>query len=86
MALIMTMLIMMLMSALMIGLTSVVMSDQRYRGIDRDRSKAFYGAHAGLEKLTSELADLFFVNLSPTAAQVDALKNDLPVIPDVTFV
>ena len=44
---------MLLMSALMVGFTTVVMSDQRYRGIDRDRSQAFYAAHAGLEKLTA---------------------------------
>jgi hypothetical protein len=85
-ALVTTMLIMMLMSALMIGLTSVVTSDQRYRFIDRDRAKAFYGAHSGLEKLTAELADLFFVNVAPTDAQVAALASETPTIPDVTFV
>ena len=86
MALITTMLIMMLMSALMIGLTTAVTSDQRYRYIDRDRAKAFYGAQSGLEKLTAELADLFFVNVAPTAAQISALSTDLPTIPDLSFV
>ena len=85
-ALITTMLIMMLMSALMIGLTTAVTSDQRYRYIDRDRAKAFYGAQSGLEKLTAELADLFFVNVAPTTAQIAALSTELPTIPDVTFV
>jgi hypothetical protein len=85
-ALITTMMIMMLMSALMIGLTTIVTSDQRYRYIDRDRAKAFYGAHSGLEKLTAELADLFFVNVAPTDAQITALASETPTIPDVTFV
>src|SRR5436190_21723825 len=85
-ALITTMLIMMLMSALMIGLTTTVMSDQRFRYIDRDRAKAFYAANSGLEKLTAEIADLFFVNVAPTDAQITALKNEVPSVPDVTFV
>ena len=85
-ALLTTMMIMMLMSALMIGLTTTVMSDQRFRYIDRDRAKAFYGANSGLEKLTAELADLFFVNLAPTAAQIAALAGTTPAVPDVTFV
>ena len=50
------MMIMMLMAALMIGFTTVVTSDQRYRVIDRDRVKAFYGALSGLEKLNTDLA------------------------------
>ena len=41
-ALITTLLVMMLMSALLVGFTAVVMSDQRYRFIDRDRGQAFY--------------------------------------------
>ena len=56
-ALITTLLIMMLMSALLIGFTTMVMSDQRYRLIDRDRSSAFYGAESGIEKLTSDLGN-----------------------------
>jgi hypothetical protein len=85
-ALITTMLIMMLMSALMIGLTTSVMSDQRSRYTDRDRAKAFYAANSGLEKLTAELADLFFVNVAPSEQQVAALSSELPVVPGVSFV
>ena len=55
MALIAALMIMLLMSALMIGFTTVVMSDQRSRGIDKDRTRAFYGAQSGLEKLTVDL-------------------------------
>ncbi|HVZ21723.1 MAG TPA: pilus assembly PilX N-terminal domain-containing protein [Vicinamibacterales bacterium] len=85
-ALVTTLLVIMLMSALLIGLTTTVMHDQRYRSIDKDRFKAFYGAQAGLEKLTSGLGDLFAVSLTPTDAQIAALKDSTPDIPDVTFV
>jgi hypothetical protein len=85
-ALIAALMIMLLMSALMIGFTVVVMSDQRYRGIDKDRNRAYYGAQSGLEKLTTDFGNLYLTNVSPTAAQIDALKNTPPTIPGVTFV
>ena len=46
-AMITVLLVLMLMSALLVGFTTVVMSDQRYRFIDRDRGQAFYAASAG---------------------------------------
>jgi hypothetical protein len=85
-ALITTLLIMMLMSALLVGFTTVVMSDQRYRLIDRDRVRSFYAAHSGVEKLNLDLRNLFLANVSPTAAQIAALSQNPPAIPDVTFV
>jgi Tfp pilus assembly protein PilX len=84
-ALITTLLVMALMSALMIGFTAAVTSDQKYRLIDRDRGRAFYGAHSGLEKLNAELATLFFQDLSPNDSDVNALAQNPPTIPDVTF-
>ena len=72
-AMITTLLVLMLMSALLVGFTTVVMSDQRYRFIDRDRSQAFYAASAGIEKLTADLGNLFLENVAPTTAQVTAL-------------
>jgi hypothetical protein len=85
MALITSMLVMLLMSALMISFTAVIMSDQRYRTIDRDRGEAFYAAHSGLEKLNAELATLFFANVAPSTAQIGALADDPPEITGVTF-
>jgi hypothetical protein len=85
-ALITTLLVMMLMSALLVGFTTVVMSDQRYRLIDRDRVRSFYAAQSGLEKLNVDLTNLFLNNVAPTAAQIASLKDNPPVIPDVTFV
>jgi hypothetical protein len=85
-ALIAALMIMLLMSALMIGFTSIVMSDQRYRGIDKDRARAYYGAQSGLEKLSTDLGLLFLDNVAPTAAQVADLANHPPTIPNVTFV
>src|SRR5215470_14288193 len=87
-ALLTTLLVLMLISALLIGFTAVVMSDQRYRFIDRDRGQAFYAASGGMEKLTADLGNLFFTNLAPTGPQVTALTANVakPVITGVTYV
>src|SRR5436189_5300371 len=86
-ALIAAMLIMMLMAALMIGFTTVVMSDQRYRGLENDRTKAFYGAQSGIEKLTADLGNLFFsIAARPTAAQIAALSTTPPANPEVSYI
>ncbi len=75
-AMITTLLVLMLMSALLVGFTAVVMSDQRFRFIDRDRGQAFYAASGGVEKLTADLGNLFFTNVAPTAAQITALTGE----------
>ena len=65
-ALITVLLVMMLVSALLVGFTAVIMSDQRYRFIDKDRNRAFYAASGAMEKLTADLGNLFFTNVAPT--------------------
>lgn len=87
-ALMTTILMMVLMSALLVGFTTAVMSDQSYRAIDRDRARAFYGAQSGIEKLNADLARLFINQVGPSDATVIALGNtpNRPTIPNVTFV
>ena len=84
-ALIMTMLVMALMSALLIGFSAVVASDQRYRYIDRDRVRAFYAAQSGLEKLSADLATEFKNDVSLSPAQLQKVSENPPAVPDVTF-
>jgi Tfp pilus assembly protein PilX len=83
-AMITTLLVLMLMSALLVGFTTVVMSDQRYRWIDKDRGQAFYAASAGVEKLTADLGNMFLENVAPTTLQVTSLTAaaKVPVICD----
>lgn len=84
-ALVAAMLMVLLASCILAGFTATVMSDQRMRGVDRDRTQAFYAAHAGLEKLTTDLGNLFTVTFRPTGAQVNALTTTPPVLPDISF-
>ena len=87
-ALLTTILMMVLMSALLVGFTTAVMSDQTYRTIDRDRARAFYGAQSGIEKQNADLAQLFINTVGPSDAQISALgaAANRPTIPNVTFV
>jgi len=72
------MLITLLMAAITAGFTALVITDSRVRYLDGTRTQAFYVAHAGLEKLTADLGDLFGANVAPTGAQINALTANPP--------
>jgi hypothetical protein len=85
MALITVFMVLMLASALMVGFFAAIVADQRANGIDRDQTQAYAAAHAGLEKLTSDLASLFMTDYSPSVAQINALAGFPPTIPGFTY-
>jgi hypothetical protein len=86
MALLTVLLVCMLASALMAGMFAAISSDQRSLGLDRDQSQAYAAAHAGLEKLTTQLAQLFVTDFSPNASQITAASAIPPTISGFTFV
>jgi hypothetical protein len=87
MALVTVILVTMLCAALMVGFTSAIVFDQRSSGLDRDQTQAYAAAHAGLEKLTSDLSTLFRSDFSPSAGQITAIANSAnqPSIHGFTF-
>jgi hypothetical protein len=74
-ALLSAILILALMSALLVGFIATVNSDQLASGVNRDQTQAYAAAHAGVEKLTADLGQLFTTNFAPTNAQVNALST-----------
>ncbi len=85
-ALISTILVMALISAVLAGFVTIVIADQQMGGLNRDQTQAYAAAHAGLEKLTSDLGDVFLGgNYSPSQALLDTLEDDPPVIDGFTF-
>lgn len=84
-ALITALLVVMLASALLVGFSITVTSDQRVRAADRDRTQAFYAAQAGLEELTADLGALFSQTYRPTGVQVEALEQSPPVLPGIYY-
>lgn len=88
MALATTLIVLFLVVALVVGFSWMVLVDQRLGGINGDQQYAFYGAEAGLEKLTSNLGFLFSTNPSPSGPQVNALATvaKTPVISGIQYV
>jgi hypothetical protein len=87
MALLSVLLIMGLMSALLIGFFAMIQTDQQASGINRDQTQAYAAAHAGLEKLTSDLGALFIGgNYSPTATQLATLTSQPPSVTGFQYV
>src|SRR5262245_53791816 len=85
-ALIVTLMILMLVSALMVGFVAAVVADQRASGLDRDQTQAYAAAHAGMEKLTADLNALFTADFSPNATQLGTLRTTPPTIPGFSFI
>lgn len=72
-ALITALLILLLITSLIAGFSWLVLTDQAMGGDTNQRQKAFYGAEAGMEQLTSALNNLFAQNYAPTNLQINAL-------------
>ena len=72
-ALLSAILVLMLMSAMLVGFLALINADQNASGVNRDQTQSYAAAHAGVEKLTSDLGQMFETNFSPTGAQVNAL-------------
>jgi hypothetical protein len=85
-AMIVTLMVLMLVAALMVGFVTAIVADQRASGLDRDQTQAYAAAHAGLEQLTSDLSGLFTADFSPTAAEISGLTATPPDLPGFTFV
>ena len=87
-ALITSLLILFLVSAMVIGMTWMVMSDSRLGGNNKDRETAFYGAEAGMEKLTADMGAAFTANGKLTAADIASVTSNPPTtttLPNIKF-
>ena len=85
MALITVIMVMMLISALMVGFMSAIMADNKSSGLDHDQTQAYAAAHAGLEKLTADLSGLFAGDVSPGRVQINALLANKPTVDHFVF-
>ncbi len=63
MALITALLVLLLISSMIVGMSFLVLTDQKLGGNNADRQRAFYGAEAGMESLTTSLQDCFLQQL-----------------------
>lgn len=79
-ALITVMLILAVVSAMVVGLSWMVMTDQRLGGNNQDREASFYGAEAGMEKLTADLGNVFATKGAVTGADLTSPPITAPPV------
>jgi Tfp pilus assembly protein PilX len=84
-ALLTTLLLMMLMSSLLVGFILLITSGQKLSGANNDYSRAFYASEAGMEKITADLGTLFDTNYSPSAAQINTIAANPPVLTGINY-
>lgn len=86
-ALITALLVLILVSAIVVGMCWMVMTDQRLGGNNKSREVAFYGAEAGMEKMTTDVANQFALKGSLGAADVAAIEALVPTtLPGIQYV
>ncbi len=84
-ALLSSLMVLLLLSSLLVGFTAMISSETKMGALDTSETTAFYTAHAGLEKLTTDLGTLFSADFAPTGAEVLALGNAPPTLPGVSW-
>src|SRR5579871_6961942 len=66
----------------------MVTNEVRMSGNDQEDNLAYYGAESGMEKLSSDMADLYQQYMVPTTAQIQTLVNNPPpssLVPGMTY-
>jgi len=86
-ALITALFVLILVTALAVGMCWMVMTDQRLGGNNQFRETAFYGAEAGMEKLTADVGTQFANQGSLSAADMTTLTAvaNQPTISGIQF-
>ncbi len=85
MALVTALLVMLLVSSIIIGLSWMVMTNQRLSGNNANRQAAFYAAEAGMEKMTADLGTQYGATNALSVADINTVMGKAPVIPGVSY-
>ena len=83
--LIAALLLLLLMSGLAVGLMYMTNTEVNVGGNDRESELAYYGAEAGMEKMTSDLGNLYTANQAPSFTSIQALQGFPPSVPGVNY-
>lgn len=84
-ALITALLIMFMLTALIVGISWMVLTDQRLDNNNLTRQTAFYGAEAGMEKLTADIGGTFITKGTVAEADIATAVSSPPSISSIQF-
>ncbi len=73
-------LLLLLLSAIAIGMVHMVQTEARVSGSDLDNTAAYYASEAAMEKMMADLARLYSEQQSPTVNEVAGLHNGRPML------
>jgi hypothetical protein len=85
MALVTSLLVLLLVSSIIIGLSWMVMTNQRLGGNNASRQAAFYAAEAGMEKMTADLGTQYGATNALSTSDITTVMSKAPVIPGVSY-
>jgi type IV pilus assembly PilX-like protein len=80
-ALITALLILFLVSAIVVGMSWMVVTDQKLSGNNQQREMAFYAAEAGMEKMTADMGNVFATKGSIVAGDLPGITGAPPLFP-----
>jgi hypothetical protein len=83
--LIAALLMLLLMSAMAVGMICLVTNEGHASGYEQEGNVAFNGAESGVEKLTADLGALYSNNLAPTPTEIQNVTNFPPTGLGVTY-
>jgi hypothetical protein len=86
MALVTALLVLLLISAIIVGLSWMVMTNQRLSGNNANRQAAFYAAEAGMEKMTADIGAQYGATNALSTADIAIVTSQPPIIPGVSFI
>lgn len=82
-----SLLLLLLLSALALGMVYIVQTETTLGGTDLENNVAYYGAESAMEKMMVDLNALYAARQSPTVAEIQALGNAVnhPTLPSITY-
>ncbi|HOM98666.1 MAG TPA: hypothetical protein PLM33_00275 [Acidobacteriota bacterium] len=78
-------LLLLVFTALSVGLFHLATSAMQVNGTDMDATRAYYGAEGAMEKMMSDLTTLFTARQSPSVAEIRGLEALVPDLPEITY-
>ena len=84
-ALVVSLLLLVLISGLAIAVMYLAMSQKQISGSDAETSVAYYGGEAGMEKMMSDLANLYQLKQNPSLTDLAGLTSLAPTIQGITY-